>query len=248
MLKKKIESLLFASGSGFKIDDLMQSFSGIHTEKEINSAINELKEQYQGDSGIILINYNDKYQFQTNPIYGEEISEILTPIKEKALSKTLLQVLSIIAYQQPITRLDIEDIRGTNADYACTILLKLNLIDIVGRKNTIGRPVLYATTEEFLRKFGLNSLDDLPDKEYLLNEIRNNFDKYYKESDTLYRHTTLEFNNESELEIKMLKDTDYSKNAIEKEKAAASRIDFEEIISDNELPDFLKGEDFIKID
>ena len=240
MLKKKIESLLFASGAGFRLHDFFQSFSGKYNQAEITSALEELEAQYNGESGIILIKYNDTYQFQTNPIYGEEIAEILTPIKEKALSKTLLEVLSIIAYQQPITRLEIEEIRGANPDYACAILLKLNLIDIVGRKNTIGRPVLYATTDEFLRKFALESLDNLPDKEYLLNEIRNNFDKYYKDTDSLYRH-----NDNNDISYQDNSNNDLQTDLL---KVAAVDISNEEMIEEVEVPDFLVGEDFIKLD
>ncbi len=187
MLKNKIESLLFASGHGLEVDYFSQYFEDKYSKAEIEEALDKIGARYSGDSGILLIKYNDKYQFQTNPLYGEEIADILTPIKEKALSKTLLEVLAIVAYQQPVTRGEIEGIRGVDPDYACTVLQKLELIEVVGRKEALGRPLLLATPEEFLRRFGLESRVDLPDKEYLLSEIRNNFDMYYKQSDMLFQ-------------------------------------------------------------
>ncbi|MGI6213455.1 MAG: SMC-Scp complex subunit ScpB [Christensenellales bacterium] len=231
MLKNKIESLLFASGNGLKIDYLLQYFSNEYTREDIERALEEIRKHYSGDRGIILIKYNDIYQFQTNPRYGEEIAEILTPIKEKALSKTLLEVLAIVAYQQPVTRGEIEEIRGVDPDYACTVLQKLGLIEVTGRKDALGRPLLFGTTDEFLRKFGLSGLDDLPDKEYLLSEIRNNFDKYYQDSDMLFRPKNIE-NGETEGE------------AVQERREAAADI-AENII---EIPEFLKDEDFVSLE
>ncbi len=236
MLKNKIESLLFASGQGLKIGYLLQYFAEDYTEVDIEKALAELSYQYAGNSGILLIKYNDKYQFQTNPQYGEEIADILTPIKEKALSKTLLEVLAIVAYQQPVTRADIESIRGVDPDYACTVLQKLGLIEVIGRKETLGRPLLLGTTEEFLRKFGLESLDELPDKEYLLSEIRNNFDKYYQESDMLFRPRQIEETNiAADIEVEQQQ---------AKQEVASDTLDN----INTEIPDFLKDEDFIVIE
>lgn len=241
MLKNKIESLLFASGDGFRLDYILQYFAEEYTQKDIEQALDEIGKKYSGNSGILLIKYNGKYQFQTNPSYGEEIADILTPIKEKALSKTLLEVLSIVAYQQPVTRADIEDIRGVDPDYACTILQKLGLIEVIGRKDTLGRPLLFATTDEFLKKFGLASLDDLPDKEYLLNEIRNNFDKYYQDSEMLFRSKVVD---DREIEVVVLKEEhsireEAASDTLEQKAASAEPL---------EIPDFLKDEDFISLD
>ncbi len=236
MLKNKIESLLFASGQGLKIDYLLQYFVDKYTKEDIEKALADIGLQYSGNNGILLIKYNDKYQLQTNPQYGEEIADILTPIKEKALSKTLLEVLAIVAYQQPVTRSDIEEIRGVDPDYACTVLQKLDLIEVIGRKETPGRPLLLGTTEEFLRKFGLQSLDDLPDKDYLLAEIRNNFDKYYQESEMLFNRRVTD---ETEMEVVVLPEEHQTKQEV-----AAASLD----TIDNQIPDFLKDEDFIVIE
>ncbi len=226
MLNNIIESLIFAAGTGISLELIKEEFGDKYTEDEIMQAIDKIKEQYSGDKGIILIEYNNKYEFQSNPKYGETLADILTPIKERELSRALLETLAIIAYRQPVTRLDIEDVRGVNSDYSISMLLKLNLITIVGRKDTLGKPLLYATTEEFLKKFELKSLDELPDYQELLDMIRNNFERYFKASESLYR----------------VKDLD--------EVAAAdlTEDDVTQDILEEEVPEFLKDEDFVEIE
>lgn len=185
MLKNTIEALLFAAGDGISEKDIIAHFIGEYNEKQLKKAISELRSEYSGNRGIVIIEYNGKLQMQSNTLYGETLADILTPIKEKQLSKTLLEVLAIIAYKQPITRGEIELIRnGVSPDYACQMLAKYDLIEEVGRKiESVGRPIQYGTTEEFLRKFGLSSLEDLPDYDELIDKIRTNFDKYYKNQD-----------------------------------------------------------------
>lgn len=230
MLKNIIEALFFSAGRGLTVGDIMSVFQNTYTINEIKEVIKELQEEYSGDKGIILIEYNNKFEFQSNIKYGETIADVLTPIKERELSKTLLESLAIIAYKQPITRLEIEEIRGVSSEYAITMLLKFNLITIAGRRDTLGKPLLYATTDEFLRKFQLKSLEDLPDYEELLEMIRNNFDKYYKTSQSLYRK---EFNDEG---------------MVIEEAAAASDDETTFEILDEETPDFLKDEETLTIE
>lgn len=231
MLKNIIESLLFAAGKGMTFEEIMSVFQEEYTDDEARQCIAELKKEYSGNKGIIIIEYNKKYEFQSNPNYGDKIADVLTPIKEKELSKTLLESLAIIAYKQPITRLDIEDIRGVSSDYAVSMLMKYNLITIVGRKESLGKPLLYGTTEEFLRKFELQNLEELPDYDELLEMIRNNFDKYYKPTDSLYRGETT--SEEYEIVDDVAADLDQN------------YIDYNE---DDELPEFLKDEDTLIIE
>lgn len=225
MLKNMIEALLFASGKGIPYQDLKEHFGTEFTEKELKGALDEIKEEYSENKGIILIEFNSKYQFQSNPKYGDRISAILLPIKEKELSATLLQTLSIIAYRQPITRLEIEAVRdGVSCDYAIGVLLRLKLIEVIGKRTTSpGRPALFGTTDEFLKKFGLKSLEDLPEYEFLVAEVQSS-DKYYKNTVNLYRM---------------------------EQEAASAQIEKEEkyfdILSDDK-PDFLKDEDIVIID
>ncbi len=189
-LKNLIEALIFASGEGVTFASLKEHFNENYNDKQINKAIVDLKNEYSGEKGIHLIEFNNTFQMQTNPEYGEILAEILTPIREKNLSKTLLEVLSIIAYRQPITKGEIEDVRNNvSADYACAMLMKYDLIEEKGRRETsIGRPIEYGTTDEFLKKFGLASLDELPNYDELITKIKNNYDKYYKNTnENLFR-------------------------------------------------------------
>lgn len=169
-LTQTIESLIFSSGKSI---DKKEITKGLGIKKsELDKALEELKEKYSGSSGIQLLDFNDKVQFSSNPNYGDLIADILVKIRERELSKVLLEVLAIVAYKQPVTRLEIEELRGLNSEYALQMLQKVNLIEVVGRKDAIGRPSLYATTDEFLIKFGLNSLDALPSYEEVLEHLK----------------------------------------------------------------------------
>ncbi|MBE5731210.1 MAG: SMC-Scp complex subunit ScpB [Clostridiales bacterium] len=169
-LDNALEALLFVSGDGLKITDIAELLELQKTD--VNAAIKRLKAKYNGDSGIHLITYNGKVQFASNPDFADVVSRVLNPIKEKALSSATLETIAIIAYKQPITRLELESIRGVNCDYVIQVLLKHNLIEVVGRKDVIGKPLLFGTTDEFLKRFQIESIKDLPDYEELLETIR----------------------------------------------------------------------------
>ena len=155
MLDEIVESLLFLSGNGLKVADIAAQLE-VKTS-DVNAAVKRLKEKYGGKSGIHLLSYNGKIQFASNPAYSDVIACVLNPI---------------IAYRQPVTRLDIEQIRGVNSEYTVQMLLKNNLIEVVGRKEAVGKPLLFGTTDEFLKRFQLESLDELPDYETLLESIK----------------------------------------------------------------------------
>ena len=170
ILDEVLEAVLFVSGSGLSLDDLKQ-----HPEvsqKDLNEAIKRLEKKYGGKCGIKLIRYNNKIQFASNPDYSDIISCVLNPIKEKELSNAAMETMAIIAYRQPVTRLEIEQIRGVNCEYTVQMLLKHNLIEVVGRKDGVGKPLLFGTTENFLKRFQIASLDQLPDYEQLLQSIK----------------------------------------------------------------------------
>ena len=164
-----IESILFVSGAQVAVSDIAEKLEV--TDKEIISCVKKLQEKYCGDSGIHLLMFNKKLQFCSNPIYADEVSSVLNPIKEKELSKSMLEVAAIIAYKQPVTRIDLEEIRG-NSEYAVQKLLELGVIEPVGRKDAVGKPVLFGTTDKFLKRFQISSLDELPDYEELINKIQ----------------------------------------------------------------------------
>ena len=169
-LKEVLESLLFLSGNGLKISEVADLLEAPKTD--LNKAVKKLKEKYSGTSGIHLIEYNGKIQLSSNPAYGDAVAKVLNPIKEKELSTATLETVAIIAYKQPVTRLELEEIRGVNCDYVIQVLLKHNLIEVVGRKDAVGKPLLFGTTDEFLKRFQISSIQDLPDYEQLLDSIK----------------------------------------------------------------------------
>ena len=180
-IAKVIEGVLLVSGEGVDIDEFKTRFE--MNDKEFNKCLDILKEKYNADSGVNIIQYKKKVQLCSNPDIAEDIAEILNPIKERSLTKTALETVAIIAYKQPITRLEIENIRGANSDYAIQLLQTNNLIEVVGRKDTIGKPVLFGTTETFLKRFELESLDKLPNYNELLDRIR----VIHSDGESLYR-------------------------------------------------------------
>lgn len=169
-LKEILESILFVAGDGVAFSDIAEKLQ--IDVKEIGSAFKEMKaEKEELASGIQLMIFNGKAQLCSNPNYAQPVAEVLNPIKEKALTKAVLEVCAIIAYKQPITRLEIENVRGVNSDYAINCLVENNLIEIVGRKDAVGKPLLFGTTDNFLKKFNLTSIEDLPDYNELLERI-----------------------------------------------------------------------------
>lgn len=169
-LENVIEAILFVSGDGVAITDIMESLE--LQKSEVTSAVNKLKKKYSGSSGVQLLSYNGKIQLGSNPDYAEPVSFVLNPIKEKELSTAALETIAIVAYKQPVTRLEVEQVRGVSCEYAIQVLLKHNLVEAVGRKDVVGKPILFGTTEQFLKRFRIESIDELPDYERLLEMIQ----------------------------------------------------------------------------
>ncbi|MDE7395272.1 MAG: SMC-Scp complex subunit ScpB [Clostridiales bacterium] len=170
LLDEIIESLLFVSGDGIGVSEIVNLLE--LQNSEVNRSIARLKKKYGGKCGIHLISYNGKVQFASNPAYADVIASVLNPVKEKELSNAALETIAIIAYKQPTTRLEIEQIRGVNCDYAIQVLLKHNLIEVVGRKDVVGKPLLFGTTDTFLKRFQIENINQLPDYEQLLESIK----------------------------------------------------------------------------
>ena len=123
-----------------------------------------MKEKYETEGrGIRLIELEDSFQMCTNPELYEYLIKIAKQPKKIVLTDVVLETLSIIAYKQPITRIELEKIRGVKCDHAVNKLIEFNLVKEVGRLDAPGRPLLFGTTEEFLRRFGVTSIDDLPE-------------------------------------------------------------------------------------
>ena len=168
-LAHQITAILFACGDGISVQTICEKL-GVN-EKECELALQFVAKKYSGDSGIHLIKYRNNYQFTTNSAYADEIAAVLNPIREKNLTRAALETMAIVAYKQPITRVEIDAIRGVGSDYALQILLTSNLVEVVGRKEVLGRPLLYGTTDEFLKRFGLENVDKLPSYTELLEKI-----------------------------------------------------------------------------
>ncbi len=168
-LANKLEAVLFASGKEIEIDFLLEKLQV--SRADFNKAFAQLQKKYGEDCGIHILKFKNKLQFATNPQYIDAVADVLNPIREKELTKAMLETLSIIAYKQPITRLEIEEIRGVDCTYAIQTLSKMNMIEVVGKKDAVGKPMLFGTTDEFLKRFSLDDINDLPDYETLTDRI-----------------------------------------------------------------------------
>ena len=155
------EAVLFASGDPISLDELGKALD--LTALELPELEMELMEKYaRPESGLKLLRLEDRLQLCTKPAYRETVERALTPVRKQSLTQAALETLSVVAYRQPVTRMEIETIRGVQCDRAVATLASHGLIREVGRRETIGRPILYGTTEEFLRHFGLSGLEQLP--------------------------------------------------------------------------------------
>lgn len=226
-----IEAIVFASGEAVPVKFIVEKLDC--TLKEVNASVSELKEKYSGENGIHLLTFNGKLQFATNPAYKAPVSDVLTPIKEKEFTKTILECAAIIAYKQPITKPELEDIRQVSCDYAIHTLLELEMIVPCGRKDAVGKPILYATTDNFLKRFKLNSIDELPDYEELMAQIAE-------------LNSTLLSDDEEDANYLYKKDVYVEDKGAQQEKAEEAP----KVTEDGyELPDFISEEDeVIKID
>ena len=157
-----IEAVLFAMGDSVEMSKLVHVLE--MDEKEIRVIIADMNKKYEkSDRGITIIELDNSFQLSTKPELYEYLIKVAKAPRKYVMSDTLLETLSIIAYKQPITRLEIEKIRGVSCDHAVNRLLEFNLIQELGRLDAPGRPLLFGTTEEFLRTFGVKSLGDLPE-------------------------------------------------------------------------------------
>lgn len=156
-----IEAVLFAMGDSVELSKLNHVLE--IPEKEIREVIAKMNDTYKKeDRGIYIVELEDSVQLCTKPDLYEYLIKVAKAPRKYVLSDTLLETLSIIAYKQPVTRLEVEKIRGVSCDHAVNRLIEFNLVQELGRLDAPGRPLLFGTTEEFLRTFGVKSLGDLP--------------------------------------------------------------------------------------
>lgn len=161
-MKSALEAMMFVSGDLLSAKDASEVL-GIGKNEAIE-LFHELKKEYDEDErGIRIREVNNSFQFVTDESQEVYIRKMCTPVKVKRLSQAALEVLAIVAYKQPVTRGEIDSIRGIKCERVLDGLISKGLIKITGRSDGVGRPLLYGTTDEFLKKFGLETLSDLPD-------------------------------------------------------------------------------------
>lgn len=161
-LKASLEAILFVAPDSVNLSQLASALD--ITEREADKLLSQLEEDYQV-RGLRIQRHAGRIQLTTAPDAAESIERFLGLEVATYLSQAALEALSIVAYQQPVTRPHVDSIRGVNSDGVIKSLLHKGLIQDIGRADGPGRPILYSTTPEFLQQFGLNSLDDLPDLE-----------------------------------------------------------------------------------
>jgi segregation and condensation protein B len=160
-LKAILEALIFASPEPLT-PKAMFKLLDTEPKEDVQAALNELKADYERPGGLQLVEVAGGYQIVTRPDLHEWVRRLFHERSTQKLTLQALETLAVIAYRQPVTSLEIGEIRGVNTSGVLTTLLERHLIKIVGRKHVVGRPFLYATTKEFLIRFGLNDLSDLP--------------------------------------------------------------------------------------
>lgn len=193
-MKSALESMMFVWGDLLPAKDAA-TILGI-TKTEAIELFKELKREYEeSERGIQVREVNGAFQFVTDSRQEIFVKKLCTPVKVKRLSQAALEVLAIIAYRQPVTRGEIDSIRGIKCERVLDGLLNKNLIEVAGRSEGVGRPLLYGTTNEFLKKFGLTSLADLPvidngaeelgieESEHVYAQLNLNFDEAEADED-----------------------------------------------------------------
>jgi segregation and condensation protein B len=169
-VKGIIEGVLFAAGDPISIKEIGE-IVGID-QRHLKRIIKEMVVEYEKDSrGIYIVEFNDKIQLSTKSEYSQYIKRLVKFETRQNLSQAALETLAIVAYKQPITKSDIDEIRGVRSDRAVATLLERNLIKEAGRLEATGRPILYSTTDEFLKYFGFKNIEELPE----LIEFNMNF-------------------------------------------------------------------------
>ena len=167
-MKQILEALLLVSEKPLLIDQAREVLGPEIQPAEIRRILTEMAGEYtQANRGLRIQEVAEGFQLITDPALAVYVLKLTKRVRSVRLTKPSLETLAIIAYRQPITRLEIEQVRGVDAGGVLETLLKLNMIRVAGRKETVGRPLLYETTREFLDHFGLKSLEDLPTLEEL---------------------------------------------------------------------------------
>lgn len=167
-LSRIAEAIIFASSEPVRVRDLAQIVAEVTgdaapSERELEDAIASLSERYEAaNHGIRIRQWGGGYRIATSADLSPYLKAYFDPERTMRLTRSLMETLAILAYKQPVTKPEVDFVRGVDSDYAIRRLLEIGLVDVVGRSDSVGRPLLYGTTPRFLEQFGLNSLEDLP--------------------------------------------------------------------------------------
>lgn len=160
-LKGRVEAVLYVAGEPIRVEELAKALDV--TVKELETCLNELRDEYDfAQRGFMLRRFGHQVQLATRPLYAPDVVHLLQPVQKQSLSQAVMETLAVVAYKQPVTRAEIEQVRGVKCDYSVQSLVNKGLIAEVGRKDALGRPILYGTTDMFLQHFGISSLNELP--------------------------------------------------------------------------------------
>ena len=160
-LSGRIEAILFVAGEPVRIEDLAKALNV--TVRAVENEITKLRDEYDfHQRGFTLKRFGHQVQLATRALYATDVVHLLQPVQKQSLTQAAMETLAVVAYKQPVTRAEVEQVRGVKCDYSIQSLVNKELIMEVGRKDTLGRPILYGTTENFLAHFGLTTLEDLP--------------------------------------------------------------------------------------
>lgn len=160
-LAGRIEAILFVAGEAVRVEDLSKALDV--PVREVEEALTQLRDEYDfNQRGFSLKRYGHQVQLATRALYSHDVVRLLQPVQKQSLSQAAMETLAVVAYRQPVTRAEVEQIRGVKCDYSLQSLMNKELIAEVGRKEALGRPILYGTTDTFLAHFGISSLKELP--------------------------------------------------------------------------------------
>ena len=160
-----VEAILFVTGDAVEKKEICRAME--LTEGELEETLDALESGYDFDRrGLRLLRFGAHVQLATRPDYAPYVEKLLQPVQKQSLSQAVMETLAVIAYKQPVTKAEIEQVRGVKCDYSVQSLATKGLIEEVGRKETLGRPILYGTTDAFLRHFCISSLSELPEIDF----------------------------------------------------------------------------------
>ncbi len=157
----RIEAILFVAGEAIQVEDLAKALE--LPVQQVEDALSQLRDEYDfKQRGFSLKRYGHHVQLATRALYSQDVVRLLQPVQKQSLTQAAMETLAVVAYRQPVTRAEVEQVRGVKCDYSLQSLMNKELITEVGRKEALGRPILYGTTDVFLAHFGISSLKELP--------------------------------------------------------------------------------------